>query len=43
MPFQHSFQGKTEMLLIFGECGRDACLAAETYATRFPQNRAQKI
>jgi hypothetical protein len=28
------------MLLIFGECGRDASLAAETYAARFSQNRA---
>jgi hypothetical protein len=28
------------MLLIFGECARDATLAAETYAARFPQNRA---
>jgi hypothetical protein len=40
MPFQYSFEEKTEMLLIFGECGRDATLAAETYAARFPQNRA---
>jgi hypothetical protein len=39
MPFQYSFEEKTEMLLIFGECGRDASLAAETYAARFPQNR----
>jgi hypothetical protein len=40
MPFQYSFEEKTEMLLIFGECGRDATQAAETYAARFPQNRA---
>jgi hypothetical protein len=40
MPFQYSFEKKTEMLLIFGECGRDATLAAETYAAKFPQNRA---
>jgi hypothetical protein len=40
MPFQYSFEEKTEMLLIFGECGRDATLAAETYAARFSQNRA---
>jgi hypothetical protein len=40
MPFQYSFEEKTEMLLIFGECGRDATLAAETYAAKFPQNRA---
>jgi hypothetical protein len=40
MPFQYSFEEKTKMLLIFGECGRDATLAAETYAARFPQNRA---
>jgi hypothetical protein len=40
MPFQYSFEENTEMLLIFGECGRDATLAAETYAARFPQNRA---
>jgi hypothetical protein len=40
MPFQYSFEENTEMILIFGECGRDATLAAETYAARFPQNRA---
>jgi hypothetical protein len=34
MPFQYSFEEKTEMLLIFGDCGRDATLAAETYAGR---------
>jgi hypothetical protein len=33
MPFQYSFEEKTEMLLIFGECGRDATLAAETKAS----------
>jgi transcription initiation factor IIE alpha subunit len=42
MPFQYSFEEKTEMLLICGECGRGATLAAETYAARFPQNRAPK-
>jgi hypothetical protein len=40
MPFQYSIEEKTEMLLIFGKCGRDATLAAEIYAARFPQNRA---
>jgi hypothetical protein len=35
MPFQYSFEEKTQMLLIFGECGRDATLAAATYAARF--------
>jgi hypothetical protein len=41
MSFQYSFEEKTEMLLIiFRECDRDATLAAETYAARFPQNRA---
>jgi hypothetical protein len=39
MPFQYSFEEKTEMLLIFGEYGKDATLAAETYAARFPQKK----
>lgn len=38
MPFQYSFDEKLEMLLIYGECRRNATLAAETYAERFPNN-----
>lgn len=37
MPFQYSFEEKLEMVLIYGECLRNASLAVETYRERFPE------
>lgn len=36
MPFTYSHQEKVEMLLIFGECRRNARDAVAVYAARFP-------
>ncbi|EFA12647.1 hypothetical protein TcasGA2_TC004173 [Tribolium castaneum] len=36
MPFQYSFLEKLDMVLIFGECLRNASQAARVYAEKFP-------